>query len=112
MEQLLASSHRVFPFKTLRLVTEPDLADEIATEASDDTCKGGWCDPWTKALYKQFNSVEQLLSKAFQAVLILALMLMWIRTGTIETLHASIRRMILGPSTQSSQRDFADAQCA
>ena len=66
----------------------------------------------TVGLVEEFPSAEQIQSPACTAVIILHLIMMYICTGTIETLHATVRRFILGISTQTHQRMFTDVQCS
>ena len=104
LEELLRKVHVGYPFTTFRLLREPDLAGKVCDDATDEECKGGLVDRWTKGMVKQFPSADALRSKDFHAILLLALQLLYMCTGTIETLHASIRRMINACSVQTHLR--------
>jgi len=111
LEEMLLLPHRGYPWKTLRMRRDPSLAEEIDKDGRDTTCKGGYMDEWSKGIWTQFPSVEQLKSNACMAVLLLALLLAWVCTGTLESLHASVRRMIQRVQ-QTHMREFGDVQCA
>ena len=111
LEELVLLPHRGYPWKALRMINEPSLAETVARDAQNEGCVGGYVDGWTKGIWAQFPSVEMLQSGACSAVLLLALMMAWVCTGSLESLHASVRRMI-HLVTQTHLREFSDIQCA
>jgi len=112
LEQNLRHRHRQYPFTTLRLPREPELADQVCRDANDETCVGGFCDPWTKSLVADWKDADGLRSPLCVAVLILVLLTVWVCTGFIETLHASTRRLIMAASCHTHQARFDDVNAA
>ena len=100
--------HQQYPFPTLRLPREPELAPSIRRDATDTTCVGGYCDPWTRALVQQFPTERDLVSADCRAVIFLVLLISWTCTSTLETLHATIRRLIKSLSVHTHQTTWHD----
>jgi len=57
---------------------------------------------------KQFPRVEDLVGADFRAVLIMVLLIAWTCTGFLESLHATIRRLIMTTSVHTHMAQWQD----
>ena len=108
LEGSLLHRHRQYPFPTLRMPREPGLATQVYRDATSTVCKGGYVDAWTIDLVRMYPSPEALESEACTAILVMVWMMAWTCTGLIETLHASIRRLIKAHSVQTHLYSWLD----
>jgi len=111
LHQNLIAPHQGYPWLVFLLLKTPSVAVRIYQDACFG-CPGGYMDAWSISFCRQFPSVEKLQSQAARCVLVLVLIMLWIDTGTLESLHASVRRLILAVSCQAVLREFKDVQNA
>jgi len=111
-ESLLIYPHQGYPWVMFRLPKDHSLATKITKDAQNTTCKGGFMDDWSLGVARQFPTEEDLVSPDCMAVIFMFMLIAWVCTGTLETLHATIRRFILACSVQASTREFMDIQCS
>jgi len=109
MSVLLYWPHELYPFKFLRLLKEPALAEEIIEEVTRHTlCRGGFVDEWVLAMLKLYPTADDLRNREFRASLALVLMMIYVGNGPVESLHAMVRRLILAASQHTHLKEFAD----
>ena len=97
--KLLATRHQRFPFRVFLLLLDPAKAQELLQ--TPDCLLDGWTKT-LKGLYPDFSGEE------FQQVLYTVALLLRVDISSVESRHASIRRLLTARSVQTHPMGFAD----
>lgn len=97
VHELLEVPHRAFPTRMFLLMVQPELASAFAEEPE---CL---LDPWSRKLREMYPS---LAGAEFQSTLLLCALLCWSDISTLESKHASVRRLLVTRSVQTHRSTF------
>ena len=112
LEQNMIMPQGGWPGRAVRIPWEPQFAAELDEKCRKNNCTGGLVDNWSRSLWEQFPSPSLLQSQKCKAVILLMLMLACVDGSALESLHATIRRLILSAAVHTHVRSFKDVNAS